>query len=283
VADLGAVPLTFPVPIYPANTPRLTIVTPSFNQGEFLERTIDSVLSQGHPNLEYFIVDGGSTDSSVEIIRRHEKHLAWWTSERDRGQVHAINKGLARATGEWVGWQNSDDVYLPGSFAEAAQQMTSGDSAGLVAGDLLMIDKNECPLREIRYVQPTFRSLRAEGMVIANQSAWWKTSLHASVGFLDEDYNCSFDYDWFLRLLLHTHARYVNKTLGAIRMHGESKTSMLSPQFSEQNAAILRRHGGIPSRWERHLFQLRRGVLTAARGDLRYIFCGLRNRLAPKI
>lgn len=260
------------------NTPRLTIITPSYNQASFLERTIDSVLSQGHPNLEYIVVDGGSKDGSVDIIRKYERYLAWWVSEPDRGQVHAINKGLERATGVWVGWQNSDDIYLPGALAIAATaQARLPKHTGVIAGAMLMIDADDRPLRELRYVTPTFRSLRAEGMVIANQSAWWRRSLHGTVGLLNEQYDCSFDYDWFLRLLRHTQACYIDKTLGALRLHGETKTSNLSHKFTEQNEAILQ-HWGHPSLFERRAYQLRRALRTLANGHLTYLLRGLRAR-----
>ena len=270
----------FIVQLSKINPPRLTIITPSYNQATFLERTIDSVLSQGHPNLEYMIVDGGSKDGSVDIIRKYERHLAWWVSEADRGQVHAINKGIERATGGWVGWQNSDDIYLPGALAVAASlQSRLPDHTGVIAGAMLMVDAVDQPLRELRYVTPTFRSLRAEGMVIANQSTWWRRSLHGAVGFLNEQYDCSFDYDWFLRLLGHTKAYYIDKTLGALRLHGETKTSSLAHKFTEQNEEILR-HFGSPSQFERHAYQLRRALRTLANGHLTYLLRGLRARSA---
>ena len=101
---------------WPDDLPRISIITPSFNQAQFLEQTIKSVLDQGYPNLEYFIIDGGSTDGSADIIRRYSKQLTYWVSEKDRGQTHAINKGLERATGEIIAYINSDDLYVPGAF-----------------------------------------------------------------------------------------------------------------------------------------------------------------------
>jgi glycosyltransferase involved in cell wall biosynthesis len=102
------------------NLPKITIITPSYNQGEFLEDTFRSVLDQNYPNLEYFVVDGGSTDNSVDIIKRYTEHFDWWVSEKDRGQSHAINKGLERATGDIVTWLNSDDFFYPGALDHRA-------------------------------------------------------------------------------------------------------------------------------------------------------------------
>ena len=102
------------------NHPRISVITPSFNQAEFLERTMRSVLDQGYPNLEYIVIDGGSTDGSSDVIQKYADRLAYWTSEPDRGQVDAINKGLRRATGEWLCWQNSDDIFFPGAFDDLA-------------------------------------------------------------------------------------------------------------------------------------------------------------------
>src|SRR5512134_129792 len=122
-------------------SPKISIVTPSFNQGKYLERTIRSVIEQDYPNLEYIIIDGGSTDESVEIIRKYEKHLAYWVSEPDRGQSHAINKGFDRATGEIFGWLNSDDWYVPGALKAVAEAFAANPEAGAVVGAGEMVDE----------------------------------------------------------------------------------------------------------------------------------------------
>ncbi|HRY21099.1 MAG TPA: glycosyltransferase family 2 protein, partial [Flexilinea sp.] len=123
--------------------PFVSIVTPSFNQAEFLERTIQSVLSQDYPNLEYIIIDGGSTDGSVEIIRKYENRLAYWVSEKDKGQTNAINKGFNRAKGEIFAWLNSDDIYEPGAIQAAVEALMSDPSLGFVYGDCNFIDSHD--------------------------------------------------------------------------------------------------------------------------------------------
>ncbi len=123
-----------------SSLPRVSIVTPSFNQAAFLEETIQSVLSQDYPNLEYIIIDGGSTDGSVEIIKKYADKLAYWVSEKDTGQADAINKGLIRVTGEIVAWLNSDDIYLPGTIRAAVEALQAHPDCGLVYGDVLSVD-----------------------------------------------------------------------------------------------------------------------------------------------
>src|SRR5918993_5944601 len=117
--------------------PRITVVTPSFNQGRFIEETILSVVGQQYPDLEYIVIDGGSTDETVEVIRRYEGRLAHWVSEPDGGQAHAINKGLARATGDILAWLNSDDLYLPGALAFVASALKSNEGPELLFGNCL--------------------------------------------------------------------------------------------------------------------------------------------------
>lgn len=256
-----------------AEFPRITVVTPSFNQAAYLERTIRSVLDQGYPNLEYIIVDGGSTDGSVDIIRRYADRLAWWVSEPDRGQTDAINKGLRRATGEWVAWQNSDDIYYPGAFHELAAAATRFPRAGLIIGDMMLIDEHDRPLRDIRYVKPSYKALLAEGMVLTNQSAFWRRRVHEEIGLLAEDLHCSFDYEWFLRLTQHVEAMHVRRIWGALRLHEETKTSTQAQRFQEENRRIMA--GREMPAWQKKLYKLRRLALMLGDGQFGYVFRGL--------
>lgn len=256
-----------------ADLPRITVVTPSFNQAVYLERTICSVLDQGYPNLEYIIVDGGSTDGSVDIIRRYADSLGWWVSEPDRGQTDAINRGLQRATGEWVAWQNSDDIYYPGAFHDLAAAALKHPQAGLIIGDMMLIDEHDCLLRDIRYVKPTYKALLAEGMVLTNQSAFWRRRVHEKIGLMDENLHCAFDYEWFLRLTEHVEAVHVDCIWGALRLHGETKTSLLLQRFREENQLILAGREMPP--WQKRLYKLRRLALMLGHGRVAYVLRGL--------
>jgi glycosyltransferase involved in cell wall biosynthesis len=184
-------------------TPRLTIVTPSLNQAAFLERSITSVLDQGYKNLEYIVVDGGSTDGSVEIIQRYADRLAWWISEQDNGQTDALNKGLRRATGEIVAYINSDDYYLPGAF-QAAVDALRRTGAPWVAGACRFLN----PDGTLRYVwraepPPPGRHLWVAGPVGWPQAAsFWRRDLFTRFGLFREDMHYVFDTEYGIRLAL---------------------------------------------------------------------------------
>lgn len=257
--------------------PSLSIIVPSFNQAAYLEKTLSSIIDQEYGALELIVIDGGSVDGSVDVIKAFEKHIDFWISEPDEGQVEAINKGLKRATGEWVGWQNSDDIYLPGAFACFMRQVNKYADAGLITGNLALINECGSSIREVHYVKPTYNALRAEGMVLANQAAFWRRCIHEEIGYLDATFHCSFDYEWFLRLTRHCKAAHVYKTMGALRQHDATKSRNLPHIFEEDHKRILK--GREPSSWMVHIYQLRRLFLLVAMGDIRYVLRGIQKRL----
>lgn len=258
--------------------PRISIITPSFNQAPFLERTIRSVLDQNYLNLEYIIIDGGSTDGSVEIIKRYEPQLAYWVSEPDQGQSHAINKGLQRATGEWVGWQNSDDIYYPNALNLLVKRIQEKPNTDFVIGDVNLIDAQDQIIRDMRYVCPSYESLLAEGMVLTNQAAFWKRSLHQQHGWLNESLHYGFDYEWFLRIMSSSpRCEHVSELIGALRYHGETKSSKHQKLFVEEYDQIL--SGKKSSVLRKKFFLIRRLLLTLADGRYSYVARGALRRV----
>ncbi|MEJ5225865.1 MAG: glycosyltransferase family 2 protein, partial [Anaerolineales bacterium] len=173
--------------------PRISIVTPSFNQARFLEATIRSVLEQDYPDLEYIIVDGGSTDGSVEIIQKYAHRLAWWVSEKDKGQTDALNKGFARATGDILAWLNSDDTYTPDALRQAAEAMRTHPQAGLIYADANYIDEQGNVIGRFPAAQTDLRRLRRGYVHIPQQAAFFRADLWRQVGPLDDSFYFAMD------------------------------------------------------------------------------------------
>lgn len=209
--------------------PRISIITPSYNQVQFLEGTILSILNQNYPNLEFIIIDGGSTDSSIDIIRKYEKYITYWVSEPDKGQSDAINKGFRMMSGDIVAWQNSDDIYLPDTFCKVGKRFNKNKMTDLVFGNIYLIDSYNRILNEMRYVPFSLNDLLYLDWNIGNQAAFWSRRVMDGVGLLREDISTCFDYDWFIRLgksSMCTH--FMRDFLGGYRVHEAAKLSTVS-------------------------------------------------------
>ena len=224
--------------------PKLTVVTPSFNQVQFLEATIRSVLDQNYPNLEYIIVDGGSTDGSVEIIQRYANRLAWWISEKDKGQTDAINKGFARATGDILAWINSDDTYEPGSFARAAEEFTRHPEMSLIYGHANYINASGKVIGEFPSAQTDYARLRSGYVHVAQQSAFFRADLWRKVGPLDPTFYFAMDYDLWVRLAKEAPVRYVPEPWANFRLHGSGKTIVSDDRCWPEMLRVHYRDGG---------------------------------------
>src|SRR5207245_1630669 len=180
--------------------PRISVVVPSYNQATFLERTLLSILNQNYPNTEILVYDGGSSDGSVEIIKKYEPYLAYWVSEPDKGQPSAINKGLERASGAIIGWQNSDDLYLPGFFHTMAKSVRNNADAQVFIANVYLIDENDRITWESKYVPFSVSHLVYRGWNLSSQGTILKRQVFETVGPLREDIQVGFDWDWFIRV-----------------------------------------------------------------------------------
>jgi glycosyltransferase involved in cell wall biosynthesis len=202
--------------------PLVSIVTPSFNQARFLEATLLSVLEQDYPNLEYLVVDGASTDGSLDIIHRFADRLTWWVSEKDSGQSEAVNKGLRRARGEYLGWLNSDDIYLPGTVSAAVASFRSNPSAALVYGDALAIDADGRSLNLMRARQYSLVELMAFN-IICQPAAFMRRSVVEKVNFLNPAYHLLMDNLLWISMARIAPLAYVPQTWAAARYHDQAK------------------------------------------------------------
>jgi len=257
-----------------SNSPLVSIVTPSFNQAKYVEDTIQSVLDQDYPNLEYIVVDGASTDESVEIIRKYEDRLAWWASEKDHGQAEAINKGLARASGEIIAWLNSDDTYLPGAISSAVKVFEENPDVVLVYGNMLAVDENGKTINILRYRQLNLEDLLCF-QIIGQPAVFFRRDALEKAGNLDLTYHFLLDHHLWLRMALQGHILHVDKTWAAARYHAEAKNRARAAEFGREAFRILD--------WARQTQPVLASVLTkidrharasAHRVDARYLLDG---------
>jgi glycosyltransferase involved in cell wall biosynthesis len=256
--------------------PRISVVTPSYNQGKFIEATIRSVLDQGYPNLEYIIIDGSSTDETVDVIRRYEKHLAYWVSEKDNGAADAISKGFAKATGDILAYLNSDDVYLPGSL-ETVGTLMRDHSIDVAFGNMYWMDAHGNTIGERRQTRFTRMGYLFGGSDLMQPATFWKRDLYLRCGGIDPSYRFTFDTDLFFRFVLNgAQFERVNKFLASFRIHPQSKSSNDEAICVEELRRIRQKyqpfpHKSLRGRGVRLAAWMYRSVCYALQGDLLWL------------
>jgi glycosyltransferase involved in cell wall biosynthesis len=227
----------------------VSIITPSYNQARFLEETIRSVFSQDYPSLEYIIIDGGSSDGSLDIINRYASQLAWWVSEPDQGQTDAINKGFAHARGEIFAWLNSDDSYLPGAISEAVTFLQTHPQAAMVYGDSNLIDEQGNIIGRFPARQTDLSKLLRGTVHIPQQASFFRASYWKQVGPLDLSFQFAMDYDLWVRMAKLAPLLYTPRLWANFRLHGAGKSVTMDDRCYPEMMRVYRREGGGHLSW----------------------------------
>lgn len=267
---------------------KISVIMPSYNQCEFIERSILSVLNQNYPNLEFIIIDGDSKDGTVSIIKNYEQYLSYWVSEPDHGQSDALNKGFAQATGDIFGWLNSDDLYMPGAFERAATAFSKHPDKGIVHGDWLSIDTNDRAIAHEYAFDFSLNQFKYEGFHLNAQAMFWRRDVHRRFAGFDLRLHRTMDYQMIVAFGINEgNAAFlrVPEAMGCFRRHEDQKTTGVSD-------AVLNEHHLIAHRYcyedkyrpigsaKRLLYRFRRAYWYLKRGGIPYslgkLLAGLR-------
>ena len=234
------------------NFPKISIITPSYNQAQFLEKTILSVLDQDYPNTEYIVIDGGSTDGSVEIIQKYADRLDYWVSEEDSGQSAAINKGFLRATGEIICWLNSDDYFLPGTLAFVAEQLREGTNCHALVGQCFVVYTDGKPPSLQRGIYTNHRELLQfwRGYYMHQPAIFWRREVYEKIGLLDENLHYIMDFDYWTRISKHFGFKQVDRPLACATHHIDAKTGDGFVKYWDGLRRYARRYWGSPLKLE---------------------------------
>jgi glycosyltransferase involved in cell wall biosynthesis len=225
------------------NLPRISIIMPSFNQARFIEESIQSILAQDYPYLEFMILDGGSSDGSQEIIEYHSDRLAYWHSRPDKGQPDALMQGFKRATGDLLGWMNSDDILLPRALQSIAQAYNLNPDCGLFGGNFVLIDRNSRIIRCKRYPAQAAKFARHGLCFVCQPGSFFKRQDYEAVGGLDPSLHYTMDADLYIHMLTNgTQYAYVNTWLSGFRMHALSKTVIETERMYQEYQMVQRRY-----------------------------------------
>ncbi len=276
-------------PINDASALKISVVTPSYQQAGFLEETIRSVLLQGYANLEYIIIDGGSTDGSVEIIRKYEKYLAYWVSERDCGAADAIAKGFRQSGGAVMGWLNSDDTYCPGALTTVASAFQSTPNMDVVYGNTYWVDEHGGVRAEKRQTPFCKSGYLYGGADLQQPATFWKREMYEKSGGLDQTFRAAFDTDLFFRFVESgAHFRYVPEFLAHFRVHSQQISDVLLETCRKELAILREKHVPYPvrslrGRIIRNWARLERIFWYVRQGDLFWLMRRIPDRIRSRL
>lgn len=234
--------------------PKISVITPSYNQGHLIEETIQSILNQNYPNLEYIVMDGGSTDNTVEVLKKYKDQLSF-VSKKDKGQTDAINQGIARSTGEILMYLNSDDVMLPNTLNTVGEYFLSNTDAMWLTGDYFIIDAEGKKIQSFvanykKFLRnfPLFNVLSIANFII-QPSTFWRKKLGVEIGKFDEQLHLCMDYDFWMRAIQKYPLHVLPNHLSLFRIHGTSKGgTQYEKQFNEEHTVMLRYNQNIVPR-----------------------------------
>lgn len=221
-----------------AETPLVTIITPSYNQAAFLEKTMRSVLEQDYPAIEYMVIDGVSNDGSADIIKKYEEKLAWWVSEKDTGQAEAINKGLSRARGEFVAWLNSDDYLMPGAVSAAVKALQQNPDSSFVFGNVRVVTPEQTILNQLTYKNWTLKDLMAFH-IIGQPAVFMRRIALEKAGFLDQSYHFLLDHHLWIRLASVGEMTYIPQLWASAHYHEDCKNLKQAAEFGREAMRIV--------------------------------------------
>ncbi|MBX3036991.1 MAG: glycosyltransferase [Anaerolineales bacterium] len=216
----------------------ISIITPSYNQAKYLGQTIQSVLTQDYPNIEYIVIDGGSNDGSVDIIKKYQDKFTYWVSEKDKGQAEAINKGFAKAKGEIIAWLNSDDYYLPNTISQVVKTFEENPDAVLIYGNMLAVDENGKTFNSLNYKQLSLEDLICF-QIIGQPAVFFRKSALQKTKGLNLDFHFLLDHLFWIELAQHGKILHVNQTWSAARYHAEAKNRAKAAEFGTEAFRIL--------------------------------------------
>lgn len=253
--------------------PLVSIVTPSYNQAQYLEQTIRSIIEQDYPCIEYIVIDGASTDNSIGIIKQYENHLAYWISEKDNGQAEAINKGLAHTSGEILAWLNSDDYYFPDTISTIVKTFEENPDVVMVYGDMLAVDEHGETINILKYRQLSLEELLCF-QIIGQPSVFFRREVYETIGGLDISFHFLLDHQYWIRIAQQGRILHIPQAWAAARYHAEAKNRARAAEFGREAFRILD--------WAKHQPDLaeavsgveRRARASAHRVDARYLLDG---------